>query len=755
TCTLDVLLHLPRATFSMKHMDLIIYLLRVVTGKRELPSARSVKDWCKDVQKLYGIDTFEYSGVFGHPYSVNSLNQILMQELANPRVRRSLSFIPEDSYPRLSEARQGTRWLKELPPELTTPSQEIGPPHHTKVYFTFEITIRRDETYWVPVRWFQRGEDIYAVCWKASPVWLGDRWGWQADVSSECEVKSTEFAMPWPELKEDMLANSDRYNAPAALQLDKLCNSQTGTVEPWPERYSTKDGNPWRVKSGGAPVVALPLWMYCDDTSGNKSKKWNKHNSWLFTLAGLPRREVMKESNVHFLATSNLAPPLEMLDGIVDQIKCVTLNGVWAWDCGLGKAVMFFPLVLALLGDNPMQSEFACHVGLRGRKYCRACHASKAAQLGSSPAAEYGAYVPQAQPSTTPAFNSPDYTNSPHIGSFYPDAALPSNYSYSYHAVFRRLNEFVEPGASRNQVETKQTLLSYFAEARSLGKEKVIRGMRTSSGVKDTFQLEYLSRIFGSYKRENRGVRTQAQALADWWTDFDESQKALDSMINPMWRLEGLDAHQDTPVEILHVVLLGMVKYFWRDVIKHQLKDKAPAKQKLATRLSSFEPDGLGISRLRGDTLTQYAGSLVGRDFRAVVQAAPFVLKGMVSEPCYDTWVCLSKLVPLIWQPEIANIDVYLATLSNEIKQFLLLTARWTGRWFNKPKFHILVHLPEHVRRFGPAILFATESFESFNAIIRAKSIHSNRQAPSRDIAVAFSQWNRLRHFASGGYFIR
>jgi hypothetical protein len=63
----------------MKHMDLIIYLLRIVTGKRELPSARSVKDWCKDVQKLYGIDTFEYSGVFGHPYSVNSLNQILMQ----------------------------------------------------------------------------------------------------------------------------------------------------------------------------------------------------------------------------------------------------------------------------------------------------------------------------------------------------------------------------------------------------------------------------------------------------------------------------------------------------------------------------------------------------------------------------------------------------------------------------------------------------------------------------------------------------
>lgn len=30
-------------------------------------------------------------------------------------------------------------------------------------------------------------------------------------------------------------------------------------------------------------------------------------------------------------------------------------------------------MVLALLGDNPMQSEFACHIGLRGKFFCRAC----------------------------------------------------------------------------------------------------------------------------------------------------------------------------------------------------------------------------------------------------------------------------------------------------------------------------------------------------------------------------------------------
>lgn len=61
------------------------------------------------------------------------------------------------------------------------------------------------------------------------------------------------------------------------------------------------------------------------------------------------------------------------------------------------------------------------------------------------------------------------------------------------------------------------------------------------------------------------------------------------------------------------------------------------------------------------------------------------------------------------------------------------------------------MHLGDHIRRFGPAILFATESFESFNSVIRAKSVHSNRQAPSRDIAFAFAHANRVRSLVCGG----
>jgi hypothetical protein len=62
-------------------------------------------------------------------------------------------------------------------------------------------------------------------------------------------------------------------------------------------------------------------WLYCDDTSGNTTKKWNEHNSFLMTSAGLPPEEASKEYQVHFICTSNLAPPLEMLEGVVDEIK--------------------------------------------------------------------------------------------------------------------------------------------------------------------------------------------------------------------------------------------------------------------------------------------------------------------------------------------------------------------------------------------------------------------------------------------------
>lgn len=64
--------------------------------------------------------------------------------------------------------------------------------------------------------------------------------------------------------------------------------------------------------------------------------------------------------------------------------------------------------------------------------------------------------------------------------------------------------------------------------------------------------------------------------------------------------------------------------------------------------LSSFNTWGLGISPLLGKTLVNYAGSLTGRDFRAIAQAAPFVLHGLLTDDQLKVWKALSALVTLV-----------------------------------------------------------------------------------------------------------
>lgn len=36
--------------------------------------------------------------------------------------------------------------------------------------------------------------------------------------------------------------------------------------------------------------------------------------------------------------------------------------------------MLIIPSVIALLGDNPMQSELSCHIGSMGKFFCRVCH---------------------------------------------------------------------------------------------------------------------------------------------------------------------------------------------------------------------------------------------------------------------------------------------------------------------------------------------------------------------------------------------
>ncbi|KAF6758067.1 hypothetical protein DFP72DRAFT_1065314 [Ephemerocybe angulata] len=712
----------------------------------------------ENLQKLYGIDTKCYEGSLGHRYYVNDIGQIIAQEMANPEVVNHLHFFPEDSGVRLTEARQGSRWLHELPAELTTPCVRRG----SQDFYIHEPVLLRDHRAAVPVRWFERDGQMFGKCWGMQSVMTDRGEVWRV-IESLSDVPLSDMLMDFEDFKRAVNQYPELYRMPHPSRIHEIYNPlrptqhdpQLPNINPRPWILTnTETGNHWRSIANGRRVVAFPIWLYCDDTSGNLSKKWNAHNSFLFTAAGLPRREAQREYNVHFLCTSNIAPPLEMFEGVLDQIESYQKTGIEAWDAKAGEPVIVFPVVLALLGDNPMQSELCSHIGLRGRLFCRHCWAERINNVKKKAKGDSDDFDSEDESGGEDS----DGTDRGDAGSDTSAASRTSQgrggaaqraAAQSIDKIKDRLRKYFKGTEPRKRSDTIVKLKEYWDAAAEYGNKASIAASQTQSGIKDKFQQFFLNQLSDSTRGKRKKETAQPLLDAKRATMPSDFRKT----INPLWRMKGINGHTDTPVEILHVILLGFVKYMWRDVIKNQLKDKDLKKDELATRLSSLDVSGLGISPLAGKTLVKYAGSLVGRDFRVIAQVAPFVLYDIVKPECYRTWLALAKLIPLVWQPEIDDVNDYTVRLTRAIDQFLLRAGDWTPAWFNKPKFHLLVHLPDHIRRFGPAILFATEAFESFNAVIRAKSVHSNRQAPSRDIARAFAKGNRVRHFLSGGLF--
>ncbi|KNF01905.1 hypothetical protein PSTG_04729 [Puccinia striiformis f. sp. tritici PST-78] len=109
------------------------------------------------------------------------------------------------------------------------------------------------------------------------------------------------------------------------------------------------------------------------------------------------------------------------------------------------------------------------------------------------------------------------------------------------------------------------------------------------------------------------------------------------------------------------------------------------------------------------------------------------------------------NIIPAISTSGLVAHMVQEETVERNDFEFYLQQILVTGQWVNKPKFHHLLHLSESILCFGPASLFSTEKFESFNGVMRNASIHSIRQSPGRDIAITFDNHYSLRSLLSGG----
>lgn len=232
---------------------------------------------------------------------------------------------------------------------------------------------------------------------------------------------------------------------------------------------------------------------------------------------------------------------------------------------------------------------------------------------------------------------------------------------------------------------------------------------------------------------------------------------------------KGLDPSQDTPVEILHTILLGIIKYVW-----HILHTSWSETQRdlFAIRLQSTDLDGLTVPPLRAAYMMQYRNGLIGKHFKTLMQTMAFHVHDLVTGAEFTLVKAVGALGAVLWVHEIEDMDQYLVRWSLSHLPYSSLTAGAQddlkilianildafddvdpAKIIIKIKLHILPHIIEDIKRFGPAIRNSTEVFECFNAIFRLCSVLSNHQAPSRDIALKFASMDCVKHILSGGFW--
>jgi hypothetical protein len=71
----------------------------------------------------------------------------------------------------------------------------------------------------------------------------------------------------------------------------------------------------------GRQTLTLPLVIFSDEKSGNRSKKWNQIKTYSMFLASLPRKEITKFSNIHFICASNLVYSITLGKEIATDLR--------------------------------------------------------------------------------------------------------------------------------------------------------------------------------------------------------------------------------------------------------------------------------------------------------------------------------------------------------------------------------------------------------------------------------------------------
>ncbi|KAL6300161.1 hypothetical protein BKA93DRAFT_819596 [Sparassis latifolia] len=365
----------------------------------------------------------------------------------------------------------------------------------------------------------------------------------------------------------------------------------------------------------------------------------------------------------HVIYMSNANMPREMIEkefSMRTSVMSAAEAGIVAWDCRNNEEVILCPYGLFWGGDNPM-------------------HAEECSQAASDE---------------------------------------------GFQKVFKA-------GELRMPAETTEQICEQIRQLLLSGGTEKVKNATSATGIRNSTTDSIVSCLLALGKKLQKhggdepvlsedAIHTQLEA------DLEEllAGETVENSVNPLLGMPGVDIHQDTPTEILHTLLLGVIKYFWGQTVWLLMKSKAM--DLFQAQLDSVSTAGLNDPMLGAEYICKYKGGLIGKHFKSLAQVMPYLIYDLIPQTVLDGWTTISTLVILLWHTEIKNTEKYLATLSQVIDDFLNITALCAPS--------ILI-----------TVLFSTERYESFNHVFRLASIYNTCNA--------FTSQDIMKHLATGGFW--
>ncbi|KAF8546126.1 hypothetical protein OG21DRAFT_1479713 [Imleria badia] len=306
-----------------------------------------------------------------------------------------------------------------------------------------------------------------------------------------------------------------------------------------------------------------------------------------------------QEFHVRFVTLSPHASPMELMHAMKEQ---AAESGVVAWDCRDEEEVLLIPDRLFHGGNNSMQAELCSQAGLSCNYFCHTCHGG----------------------------GTKEYKG--------------SNAGY---CTLSRSEQWLlsNSGSLQAPDETVNEIKSQFLKALLSGATEKVKASVSSTG-----------RGAGNAAMQESDVKKKLEdELVTLLNGHD-----LDEMINPLLGMTGVNIHLDTPTEILHTILLGIIKYFWGQTVF--LIEKAKVLDLFHSCLDAIKHDALNIPSLNSDYICSYKGSLIGKHFKSLAQVVPFIIHDLVPQTVVDGWTLMGELVVLLWHTKINNIESYLVS---------------------------------------------------------------------------------------------